>query len=366
MKIITPFFFLFATVTATSLRGGPCRFPPNITVHQLDDAAPDGEGDRQLYTVQCQNIINDGIGRMRYCRNHNIYLDNVNVERAIIVIHGSYDRSPGAQWDPALAYYTTTTDEAASAGVDLTKTDVIAPFFFQGMPSITDPDEDWSDYYIWRNGWRWGDADTTHGVSSFSLIGHIIGQLIDHRPNLQTIVIAGQSAGGQFVDRYSAIASLDVVPGDVEIRFWAANPATYVWLSSRRPHPDRSCSEYNDYPFGLERRPEYYPFVAAPTARRVRRNAMRRQIYRSVGEDDLDLYSDTEACALHTQGEHHVEVWQNHRVHSRRICLRALGLRRIMYCVRIVGNRYHFSIPGCGHGHSCSWGSADGHRILFQ
>lgn len=290
-------------------------------------------------TAICPNIINDGVGLMRYCRNRNIYADNSNVERAIIVIHGS-----GLD---AQNYYNTTINEAVAEGVDLTKTDIIAPQFFQGLPTGT-----WTDYYEWSGGWRYGHDAVSHARSSYEVIDHIVGQLMDHRPNLKMIVVAGQSAGGQFVDRYSV--GTNVAHPGVSMRFWAANPGAQMWFTSARPGP--TCAGYNDYPYGLNARNAY---MSQSTAAQLKQNATSRDIFWTVGELDTD--PDGWNCKDLAQGTDRQNRWENHRTHIGDVC-NALGYAGL-YC--LVHSARHVEIPGCDHGHVCSWQSDEGHDILF-
>lgn len=287
----------------------------------------------------CSKVINDGIGLMRYCRNHNIYGDNSDVERAIIVIHGS-----GLD---AMTYYNTTVAEATAQGVDLTKTDIIAPQFFQGLPAGT-----WTNYYEWSGSWRYGDDAISHPRSSFEVIDHIINQLMDHRPNLKIIVVAGQSAGGQFVDRYSL--GTNVAHSDVKMRFWAANPGSYLWLTSARP--EATCAGYDNYPFGVASLNEY---MSSSSSAKLKRNAISRKIFWTVGENDTDTTGWN--CKDLAQGDHRQDRWNNHRTHIRDVCS-SLGYPAT-YCM--LHSARHVSIPGCDHGHICSWQSDRGHDILF-
>lgn len=288
--------------------------------------------------VTCPNVINDGIGLMRYCRNHNIYIDNSNVERAIIVIHGS-----GLDADN---YYDNTVAQAVAAGVDLSKVDIIAPQYHEQAPF-----RPWDDYYVWPGGWRYGDDAKTHARSSYEIIDHIIGQLMDHRPNLEMIVVAGQSAGGQFVERYAAGTSVSH-PG-VHLRFWAANPGGYMWYDATRPEP--TCAGYDDYPFGLDARNEY---MSNFTDFGLKYNAITRDIFWTVGENDTGLNG---GCRANAQGENRWERWNNHRANVFDVCS-SLNYSNL-FCA--VHSARHIEIPGCGHGHLCSWQSDEGLDILF-
>lgn len=288
-------------------------------------------------TQICPNVLNDGLGLMRYCRNRNIYADNSNVERAIIVIHGS-----GLN---AKDYYDKTVAEAIAEGVNLSKTDIIAPQFFEheldGIPIFP-----WNNYYTWSSGWRWGNLAHNHNRSSFAMIDHIVGQLMDHRPNLQTIVIAGQSAGGQFVDRY-AVGTEVAHPG-VDMRFWAANPSTNVWYTTDRP--EATCSGFNNYGYGLDNLNTY---MSNSTVSEIRDRAIARDIFWTVGELDTGSSGLDTSCRANAQGANRNERWENHRDHVGDLCL-AEGYSG-WFC--LFHTARHIEIPGCGHGANCSWES---------
>lgn len=291
----------------------------------------------------CPNVINDGIGLMRYCRNRNIYVNDANVERAIIVIHGS-----GLD---AKAYYDKTVAEAVAEGVDMSKTDVIAPQFFEtDYPA----DGTWTDYYLWSSNWRWGYLSPSHNTRpSFAMVDHIVEQLMDHRPNLQMIVVAGQSAGGQFVDRYAVGTEVDHT--GVDMRFWAANPMTNVWYTSSRP--EATCAGYNNYGWGLD---SLNAYMSNSTPAEIRTRALTRDIFWTVGENDTTV-EPTDPCQANAMGSQRNERWDNHRTHLGDLCVSEgyAGLYCLYHAMR------HVEIPGCGHGKNCSWESDEGHDILF-
>jgi hypothetical protein len=75
-------------------------------------------------------------------------------------------------------------------------------------------------------------------TSSFLLMDNII-KWLEHAkstgifPNLDIIVVAGQSAGGQFVLRYAMAGSVE--PSDIDMRYVAANPWMVTYLTNVRP-----------------------------------------------------------------------------------------------------------------------------------
>ena len=80
-------------------------------------------------------------------------------------------------------------------------------------------------------GWKQGDGSkTSPPVSSFAALDRLIAGIVrSHRfPGLRHIVVAGHSAGGQFVERYAASTRLSV---RVPVRYVVANPSSYLYLT---------------------------------------------------------------------------------------------------------------------------------------
>ncbi|MCA9696372.1 MAG: hypothetical protein KC431_02520 [Myxococcales bacterium] len=309
-------------------------------------------------TILCTGTINDGYGIMRYCRNRSIYSDNTNVRKAIILIHGSNSNARTQYYDPTIL-------AAQSEGVNLSETDIIAIQFFQPKSNPTAAEQaiydQWEDdgYYLWPSGWRWGyPSSTDPGRSSFDVVDHIIGQLMDHRPNLDNIVVAGQSAGGQFVDRYSVFNNAST-PG-VGVRYWVANPGSYFWHTSARPDSTAGCSTYNNYHRGFANRGSY-PYVASKSSAWVTDNALDRDIFWTSGELDTGDNGNPN-CGDLAQGNSRNDRWENHRQHINDVCL-ADG-RSSWFC--LFHTARHIEIPGAEHGYADSLASAEGREILFD
>ena len=66
----------------------------------------------------------------------------------------------------------------------------------------------------------------------------ILRRLADRKifPNMAVIVIAGHSAGGQFVSRYEMANRVENELG-VPVRYVVANPSSYAWPDATRALP---------------------------------------------------------------------------------------------------------------------------------
>jgi pimeloyl-ACP methyl ester carboxylesterase len=76
-------------------------------------------------------------------------------------------------------------------------------------------------------------------LTSFDFVDELLRRLSDKKifPNLTHIVIAGHSAGGQFVARYEMANRVgDSLPG-VTVSYVVSNPSSYAWPDATRPLP---------------------------------------------------------------------------------------------------------------------------------
>jgi pimeloyl-ACP methyl ester carboxylesterase len=85
----------------------------------------------------------------------------------------------------------------------------------------------------WRSG---GTSTSNKNLTSFDFVDELLRKLSDKKmfPNLTTIVIAGHSAGGQFVARYEMANRIGDDLG-VAVHYVVANPSSYAWPDASRP-----------------------------------------------------------------------------------------------------------------------------------
>ena len=171
--------------------------------------------------------LGGGPGRSMAYATHPLTKRNAAVTRAFILVHGT-----GRNADH---YFETATAAAFLAGA-LDNTIVIAPHF------IADPDKPAPNEIVWPNRgdtWRSGGMSTSHPtVAAFDFVDEIVRELANKRnfPNLTRIVVAGHSAGGQYVTRYEMANKVHGTP-DVSISYVVANPSSYAWPAAVRPLP---------------------------------------------------------------------------------------------------------------------------------
>jgi pimeloyl-ACP methyl ester carboxylesterase len=180
-------------------------------------------------TTPCEQWITlgGGSGRSMVYASYPLDTPNPAITRALIMVHGT-----GRNADH---YFSTTTAAAFLAGA-LENTILIAPHL------IADPDKPAANEIVWPNRgdtWRSGGMSTSHPmISAFDFMDEILRKLANKKtfPNLTRIVVAGHSAGGQFVTRYEMSNKVHGTLG-VAVTYVVANPSSYAWPAAVRPLP---------------------------------------------------------------------------------------------------------------------------------
>lgn len=172
--------------------------------------------------------IKGGPARSMVYRTYPLDTRNDAIRRALIMVHGTNRNADH--------YFATATAAAFLAGA-LEDTIVIAPRIIacNDKPEATE--------VLWScNGdsWRSGGAAASHPeLSSFDFADEILQKLAKKAtfPNLRAIVVAGHSAGGQYVTRYEMSNQVHDSLG-VPISYVVANPSSYSWPAAVRPLPE--------------------------------------------------------------------------------------------------------------------------------
>ena len=265
--------------------------------------------------------VGSAIFEVPYCATVDLLGPQTDHRRAVIVLHGT-DRNATDYYDRVLA----AADDAGDGGATL----VVAPQFvtveeldFHAMSART---------LYWDDGWREGDPseDTPEHpraarISSFAVVEEFVHALVRVAPQLQTVVVAGHSAGGQFVQRFAAGNAIDDELTHLDFRYLVANPSSYMYLGPERRVPGTSATFevpsgidcptwYHDYKYGLL---ELNPYMDAVGADALVQRYLQRRVTVLLGEDDDDPFSATldTSCAAMLQGAHRLErgiVFQRH------------------------------------------------------
>jgi len=299
-------------------------------------------------TASCMEYIGirTGPARVLVYRSHSLTTSAPDITHAIIVVHG-------AERDAAVSFRIAMAASVLHGRPDQTL--VIAPRFAARAARGCEDDlaaaeVNWHcDVQLrdWRMG---GSAVSDSTLASFDVIDQLLTTIEDRFPNLQRVVVAGHSAGGQFVTNYQMTnpvhTRLRVPPTYV-----AANASAYAYPDQTRPTVTdlATCPTYADWPFGLSARSGY---VSRSGPEQIREQAAQRPISILVGELDTQPMDGGffGSCAARVQGM------------TRRARGEAFGQHMTaLYSARQVTA----VVPSCGHSESCMFLSRVGMTALF-
>jgi len=258
-------------------------------------------GERRLEVSSPQ-----GSGSVPIFSSHDIDVPHATIERALVLAHGALR--------DADVYYQLGETVLAEARVSartillvpqmLAKQDVRA----HGLSSNT---------LCWET-WQWmGGAPAavrSAKTSSYYVLDAVLGRLCDRSrfPALKQIILAGHSAGGQFVHRYAILSKLDQVrERGVGLSFIVANASSYTYFDATRPAADggfapfdaSACPEFNRWKYGLQNLPSY---GAGRSAEELERDYVARDVTYLLGAKDADPEHPSldRSCAAMAQGPH--------------------------------------------------------------
>lgn len=216
--------------------------------------------------------------------------------------------------------------------------------------------------------WRTGGAAIGAEVTSFDIVDELLRRLArkDAFPNLRTLVVAGHSAGGQFVSRYEMANQVhDQLP--IKPTYVVANPSSYAYLDALRPtaaalpanvaaaapgyiaplpaNPPApfapfadaaNCTTYDSWPYGLQARNGYATRLGDE---QLKKQLAARPTTYLLGElDILPLYGFDSGCAAMAQGPTRL----------------ARGLAYARYVNERFGAQHKaLVVPACGHNARC-------------
>jgi hypothetical protein len=296
--------------------------------------------------------------------SHPISKYNHYIERIVIVVHGVLRNAD--------EYFPNMKAAVTRARVE-ENTLVIAPQFLieDDITRFGLPD----DILFWGEetgeGWKKGDdsistAEHPRSVSAsaFEVVDELISRVADLNifPKLGTIIVAGHSAGGQFVNRYAAGTQIEAsIPAECHLRFIVANPSTYMYFSGERwvsnttnefAIPDQADPDYDDYKYGLENLNRYMATAGleAIQARFPAKNV----VYLLGGEDTLEAHLEQTPNAM-LQGTNRLargQIYYHYLQH---------------YFGKEITNTQKIAIIPCvGHDNAAIFSSEAGLKFLFD
>jgi pimeloyl-ACP methyl ester carboxylesterase len=309
-------------------------------------------------------------------RSFPLELRNPDITRAVIVVHGG-------GWDGDRTFRDMLA--AAFLGGALENTVVIAPRFASNngdgcADKVADREARWqcAGPARWTAG---GGAVDDVGTTTFDVMDGLLLKLSprDAFPSLRAIVLAGHSAGGQFVIRYE-MANQVHDKLTVPLSYVVANPSSYGYLDATRPSvtvffanvsalgpgyvaalPEkppapfvpfvdaRNCTTYDQWPYGLKDRVGY---SARLTDSQLKNQTVSRPTtYLLGGLDILPLFGFDGSCAGMAQGPTRL----------------ARGLAWGKYVNDNFGAKQEVRVvPSCGHNSRCIFTNDATVGLLFS
>jgi pimeloyl-ACP methyl ester carboxylesterase len=264
----------------------------------------------QLVTTLVTLTVDGAAARLPVLATHALDEGRADITRAIIVIHGALRNAESS--------FSTMQQAMVLAGEAGRHVLIVAPQFLSEVDAARYPVP--LDVPVWSvDGWKEGDLSeirrddsTDRRVSSFAVLDALLQLLGDrqHWPALSLVVLAGHSAGAQFVQRYAVTGRAPTVLSrhGIRTRFIVANPSSYLYFDARRPaehglvrFPQTRCRGFDQYKYGLEA-PNAY--VAAQTPQALMAHYARQQVIYLLGTLDADAAHPflDRSCAAEAQG----------------------------------------------------------------
>jgi hypothetical protein len=238
----------------------------------------------------------------------------------VVVVHGALRDSD--------RYLASAQHAARLAGSDAV---IVAPQF------LAEVDPAAGALYWTVEGWKGGyPALGPTALSSFGAMDSLLAQLAPEPGPDPALVVFGNSAGGQFVNRYAAVGrGPDVLAGrGLRVRFVIANPSTYLYFDRERPVAVPDGARVNDWRYGFDDAPGYVDAGPRPSLERY----LGRDVTIVLGALDTDGASrllEVSPAAM-AQGANRFDRGLRYDQHVRRLA-RAAGLPARHRLVQLAG-----------------------------
>jgi hypothetical protein len=306
---------------------------PDITLPDPAFAIRDDEQYQPTEVLGDQHVRVPGPagGGLLLCHaSRGVDMPHSSVERLIIVVHGAL-RDSGRYLRHA----------QAAAGQAGARTLIVAPQFLAAADVAARAGIPAAALYWDVEGWKGGQpALGPAPLSSFTAMDSLLQQLtepgrLSPGGNL-AVVIIGNSAGGQYVNRYAAVGRAPdaLAKLGISVRFIIANPSTYLYFDWERPVtvPDRS--RVNRWRYGFEAAPSYVDGDPRQSLERY----LARDVTIVLGAEDRDgaaLLLEVSPAAM-AQGANRRERGIYYDEHVRRLA-RAAGLTAAHRLIQLAG-----------------------------
>ncbi len=273
---------------------------------------------------------------------------------ALVALHG-HPRDANTSFNAAL--------QAVQRGGAFNRSLVVAPVFqvseadaapchTAGVPAAQAGDLLWT-CASWMAGGRARNAD---GLSAFAALDALVAELHRQWPSLQTITIAGFSAGAQMVQHYIGFAAVPpALPTPLALRYVVADPGTWLYFDPVWPAATvAACPGVQRWKYGLEDLPAHLGRSAAE----ARAHYAQADIHYLEGALDSSDAPGTfykildKSCAALAQGPYRLQRGLAYAEYDRQVL--APGKLRSVAVV-----------PGCAHDVACVFSAAEARAALL-
>ncbi|WP_295952154.1 hypothetical protein [Rhodoferax sp.] len=270
---------------------------------------------------------------------------------ALVAVHG-HPRDANKTFNAAL--------KAVQHSGALDRSLVVAPFFqvseadaapchTAGVPGAQDGDLLWT-CASWMAG---GQARNAAGLTSFAALDALVVELHQQWPSLQTVTIAGFSAGAQMVQH--AIGFAAVPPAPITLRYVVADPGTWLYFDPVWPAATvAACPEVQRWKYGTED----LPTDLGRSATEARTHYAQADIHYLEGALDSSDAPGTfykildKSCAAMAQGPYRMQRGLAYTEYDRKLL--APGKQR-----RVT------TVPGCAHDVACVFAAPEARSALL-
>jgi len=288
--------------------------------------------------------------------NHDLKGDLSKIRQVVMVMHGLHRN--GDQ------YFATAQRLLEQSGRDPQEVLLIAPNF----PGKQDQSKGFTQMPLWgTRDWAAGlDAQgVAFSLSSFKVMDDLVRKVTESPgfEGVATVIIAGHSAGGQFVQRYAALNQVDetIRTRGLDLRYVVANPSSFLYFTPQRPedktfkdYPAEQCPDFNQYRYGME---NMIPYAKIQSSQEQFKRYSHRAVTYLMGGNDTDpnhkLLDKT--CPALAQGATRLSRAKSYIRYERFLVGRATKINHLAYEVQDVG-----------HNQEKMFGSSCGMMSLFQ
>ncbi len=300
--------------------------------------------DIPVASLQPQSIeLGNGVRRYNFSiyANKPMNSDLSRIKHVVVLQHGLQRNG--------LDYFRAGMKLLMASGLSTDKTLLIAPDFFATADFGV---EDLQGFPVWKvMGWPSGDdsINSPH-ISSFQVYDDILSLVADKTrfPALASVVVAGHSDGGAFVQRYAALNNIHkkIHSAGVELRYVIANSPSYIYFTHERPSGHSFapfdpgvCHSYNQYRYGTE---DIIPYAGKHTGDFLFMRYANRDVTYLLGSEDKDPNHRLldKSCGAEAQGGNRLKRGLAYIRYEHHLSANQIKLKRRAYEVIGVGHSY--------------------------